>query len=106
VVLFEIIFGLLNQLEHSNLRIPEPFETWLRWVVVTPDMHRIHHSQRLEHTNSNYGTIFSWWDRLFVTYRFGEDQRTLVLGLPEYQRPSDVTLGKVLALPFGLPCVF
>lgn len=106
VVLFEIIFGLLNQLEHSNLRIPEPFETWLRWVFVTPDMHRIHHSQRLEHTNSNYGTIFSWWDRLFVTYRFGEDQRTLVLGLPEYQRPSDVTLGKVLALPFGLPCVF
>lgn len=104
VVLFEIIFGLLNQLEHSNLRIPEPFETWLRWVFVTPDMHRLHHSQQLEHTNSNYSTIFSWWDRLFATYRFGEDQRTLILGLPEYQRPSDVTLGKVLALPFGPPC--
>jgi len=106
VVLFEIIFGLLNQLEHSNLRIPEPFETWLRWVLVTPDMHRIHHSKQLSHTNSNYATIFSWWDRLLGTYRFGADQRTLVLGLPEYQRPSDVTLGKVLALPFGPPCVF
>jgi sterol desaturase/sphingolipid hydroxylase (fatty acid hydroxylase superfamily) len=104
VVIFEIVFGLLNQLEHSNLRIPEPFETWLRWVVVTPDMHRIHHSQELAHTNSNYSTIFSWWDRLFRTYRFGADQAGLRLGLPEHPCTEDVTFGKVLAMPFGPPC--
>ena len=104
IVLFEILFGLCNQLEHANLHIPEPFETWLRWVVVTPDMHRIHHSQVAEHTNANYSTIFSVWDRLFGTYRFGADQRALLIGLPEYPRPEDVAFGKVLALPFGPPC--
>ena len=105
VVIFEIVFGVLNQLEHANLRIPEPFETWLRWVIVTPDMHRIHHSQRTEHTNSNYSTIFSFWDRLFGTYRFGEEQRTLTIGLPEYASREAVTFGKVLEMPFGPPCL-
>jgi sterol desaturase/sphingolipid hydroxylase (fatty acid hydroxylase superfamily) len=104
VVIFEIVFGLLNQLEHANLHIPEPLETWLRSIFVTPDMHRIHHSQAREHTNSNYSTIFSWWDRLFGTYRFGADQQTLTLGLPEHRQPQDVTFGKVLAMPFGPPC--
>lgn len=104
VVIFEILFGLSNQLEHANLRIPEPWETRLRWVFVTPDMHRIHHSQRTEHTNSNYSTIFSWWDRLFGTYRFGMEQRALTIGLPEYRRAQDVVFGKVLAMPFGPPC--
>ena len=104
VVLFEIIFGVLNQLEHANLHIPEPFETWLRGVFVTPDMHRIHHSQRREETNSNYSTIFSFWDRVFGTYRFRADQQAITPGLPEYARREDVTLGNVLAMPFGPPC--
>ena len=104
VALFEIIFGFLNQLEHSNLRIPEPLESWLRCVFVTPDMHRIHHSVVKAHTNSNYSTIFSWWDRLFRTYQFGAHQSTLTIGLPEYQRPEEVAFGKVLVMPFGPPC--
>ncbi len=104
VVIFEIIFGVTNQLEHSNLRIPEPFETWLRTVFVTPDMHRIHHSEIKQHTNSNYSTIFSFWDRLFGTYRFGENQQTLVIGLPEYPAAKDVILEKVLMMPFGTSC--
>jgi len=104
VIIFEMLFGLLNQVEHANLHLPEPFETWLRWVIVTPDMHRIHHSQVHAETNSNYSTIFSWWDRWFNTYRCGADQQQLVIGLPEYQRPEDVTFGNVLALPFGPPC--
>jgi len=104
VVIFEIIFGLLNQAEHSNLRIPEPLESILRRVFVTPDMHRIHHSREASHVNSNYGTIFSWWDRLFGTYVFGPDQAGLTIGLPEYPQAEDVTLGRVLAMPFGPPC--
>jgi len=104
VVIFEIVFGLLNQLEHSNLRIPEPCETWCRAIIVTPDMHRIHHSQEKAHTNSNYSTIFSWWDRLFGTYQFGVEQRALRIGLPEHQRPEAVTFSGVLAMPFGPPC--
>ena len=104
VVMFEIVFGLLNQLEHANLQLPERLDTALRVVFVTPAMHRVHHSQVPEHTNSNYSTIFSWWDRLFGTYRVVTEQRSLTIGLPEYQRPEDVTIGKVLAMPFGPPC--
>ena len=104
VVIFEIVFGLFNQLEHANLRLPPRLEAWLRPVVVTPDMHRIHHFQDTRYTNSNYGTIFSWWDRLFGTYMFGPDQRATPIGLPAYARASDVTLRQVLAMPFGPPC--
>ena len=104
VVVFEIVFGLLNQVEHSNLQLPEWLDAWLRWVVVTPAMHRSHHSANPEHTNSNYSTIFSWWDRLGGTYRFVPEQRTLTIGLPEYPRRADVTVGKVFAMPFGPPC--
>ena len=104
VIVFEIVFGLFNQLEHANVQLPEPLEGWARLVFVTPAMHRIHHSQVVEETNANYGTIFSCWDRLFGTYRFGADHRGMVIGLPEYTQPADVTLGKVLAMPFGPPC--
>jgi len=104
LVVFEVVLGLLNQIEHSNIHIPEPWETRLRSVFVTPDMHRIHHSEVLAHTNSNYGTIFSWWDRLFGTYVFGPDQQALRIGLPEYAHREDVTLGKVLVMPFSSSC--
>ncbi|MBI3320122.1 MAG: YbhB/YbcL family Raf kinase inhibitor-like protein [Candidatus Omnitrophica bacterium] len=104
VVLFEIVFGLFNQLEHANLQFPESLDRRLRWIFVTPAMHRVHHSQRPEHTNSNYSTIFSWWDRLFGTYRVVDEQRALTIGLPDYPGRQDVTFGKVLAMPFGPPC--
>lgn len=103
VVIFEVVFGVFNQLEHANLRLPPAFDRALRTVVVTPDMHRVHHSQVKAETNSNYGTVFSCWDRLFGTYRVA-DQLTLAIGLPEYGRVQDVTLGKVLAMPFGPSC--
>ena len=104
VLIFEIVFGLFNQLEHANLRLPGRLDAWLRAVVVTPDMHRIHHFQDAARTNSNYATIFSWWDRLFGTYVIGPDQRSAPIGLPEYARAEDVAFGKVLAMPLGPPC--
>lgn len=104
VVIFEVLFGILNQVEHANVQIPERWDARLRWMVVTPAMHRVHHSDRIEHTNANYSTIFSWWDRLAGTYRAVADQQSLTIGLPEYTRRGDVTAGKVLAMPFGPPC--
>lgn len=104
VVCFEIVFGFFNQLEHANVQLPERLDAGLRWVVVTPAMHRVHHSQVKTETNSNFGTIFSWWDRWCGTYRFRADQQRLIIGLPEYPSPDDVVLGHVLALPFGPPC--
>ena len=104
VLLFEIIFGCSNQLEHANLHLPSRLEAWLRQILVTPDMHRIHHGQEVAQTNSNYSTIFSWWDRLFATYREASSQEPLVIGLPDYPQPRHVRLGHVLAMPFDPPC--
>ncbi len=104
VVIFEVVFGFSNQLEHANLRLPPRLDAWLRAVIVTPNMHRVHHSQRPEHTNSNYSTIFSWWDRLGGSYRDIEESSALSIGLPEYRAPHQVTLGRVLAMPFAPPC--
>lgn len=69
VVAFEVLLNASSLFNHGNVAIPERVERWLRWLVVTPDMHRIHHSSRVVETNSNFGFSFSWWDRLCGTYR-------------------------------------
>lgn len=104
IVLFEIVFGAFNQLEHANVQLPRRLDRRLRAIVVTPAMHRVHHFAALRYTNSNYGTIFSFWDRLCGTYRVVEEQQAPVIGLPEYQQSQDVALGRVLAMPWGPPC--
>lgn len=100
VAVFEVSLLAFSQMEHANIRLGE-WDRRLRLVFVTPDMHRVHHDRPRENTNSNYSTIFSWWDRLFGTYRVeGIDQAGIVIGVPEYPEAKDVTLGKLLAMPF------
>lgn len=99
VVLFEVILNGMALFNHSNARIP--WDGWLRWFVVTPDMHRVHHSVYVNETNSNYGFNIPWWDRLFGSYvaqpRDGHEGMTI--GLREY--PQGVTNWKdLLLLPF------
>ncbi|MBI2070694.1 MAG: sterol desaturase family protein [Elusimicrobia bacterium] len=91
---------LAAQFQHANIHIPEPWETRLRRVFVTPDMHRIHHSNIPGETNSNYSNLFSFWDRLLGTYLWRGDQKNIAIGLKEYPRPQDITLPKLLAMPF------
>ena len=69
VVIFEVILNATSMFNHSNVRLPRPVDTLLRLVVVTPDMHRVHHSVEDDETNSNFGFNLPWWDRLFGTYR-------------------------------------
>lgn len=69
VALFATWLGLQNLYGHANARFPTRIEKVLRWLVVTPDMHRVHHSARIEESNHNYGIILPWWDRLFRTYQ-------------------------------------
>ena len=69
VVLFEVILNATSMFNHSNVRIPGPVDALLRLLVVTPDMHRVHHSVEDDETNSNFGFNLPWWDRLFGTYR-------------------------------------
>jgi sterol desaturase/sphingolipid hydroxylase (fatty acid hydroxylase superfamily) len=91
------------QFQHSNFRIPEPIDSIIRRVFVTPDMHRIHHSDIPEETNSNYATIFSVWDRLLRTYREAPQER-IVIGLREYGDPKDIGLKELLMMPFKPGC--
>lgn len=86
---------------HSNLRLPIGLERWLSKVIVTPRMHGIHHSKVRRETDSNWGTIFSVFDRLHGTLRLDIPQQKLSIGVPAYEHPDEVTVWKTLTLPFG-----
>jgi sterol desaturase/sphingolipid hydroxylase (fatty acid hydroxylase superfamily) len=100
VVAFEVLLNAASVFNHGNVALPERLDRWLRWIVVTPDMHRVHHSTCVVETNSNFGFSVSWWDRLCGTYRA---QPTLGhlgmdIGLSEYRTP--LHLGQLLLLPW------
>ncbi|MFM1892420.1 MAG: hypothetical protein RLZ44_1497 [Pseudomonadota bacterium] len=103
VVLFEVILNGMAMFNHGNVRLPAGLDRALRWLVVTPDMHRVHHSVEDDETNSNFGFNLSWWDRLFGTYR--EQPRHghagMTIGIRRYREPREVSwLPGLLALPF------
>ncbi len=102
VILFEILLNATSMFNHGNIRMPAGLDRLLRLFVVTPDMHRVHHSVVILETNSNFGFNLPWWDRLFGTYRAqpaaGHDD--MVLGLSQFRNPQRLTLPWLLALPF------
>lgn len=102
VVAFEAILNGMALFTHSNIKLPLGLDRALRWVFVTPDMHRIHHSVEQNETDSNYGFNMSVWDRLLGTYIPDgiKPQPEIVIGIPQYRRPQDVSLLKLLILPF------
>ncbi len=85
---------------HSNLRFPLALERVLVRFLVTPRMHGIHHSTYRNETDSNWSSILSWWDYLHRTMRLDVPQSEVVIGVPAYANESDVTIGKLLLLPF------
>jgi sterol desaturase/sphingolipid hydroxylase (fatty acid hydroxylase superfamily) len=106
VVIFEVLLNATSMFNHSNIRISHSVDGILRWAVVTPDMHRIHHSMVPRETNRNFGFNLSWWDRLLGTYRAQPDagHDNMALGLEQYRDPARLTLPKLLVLPFvGTP---
>jgi sterol desaturase/sphingolipid hydroxylase (fatty acid hydroxylase superfamily) len=103
VVLFEVLLNATAMFNHSNVRIPLGLDRILRWFVVTPDMHRVHHSVEDDEANSNFGFNLPWWDRLFGTYRpqprAGHEAMTI--GIHSYRKEKQVAwLPGLLALPF------
>jgi sterol desaturase/sphingolipid hydroxylase (fatty acid hydroxylase superfamily) len=103
VLAFEIVLNATSMFNHSNARIPQRLDSVLRWLVVTPDMHRVHHSIRVEETNRNFGFNLPWWDRMFGTYqgqpRDGHERMTI--GIPACRDANRCsTFTGVLALPF------
>jgi sterol desaturase/sphingolipid hydroxylase (fatty acid hydroxylase superfamily) len=103
IIIFEVLLNTTAMFNHSNVKIPLGIDRILRLFVVTPDMHRVHHSVEDDETNSNFGFNLPWWDRLFGTYRdqpaAGHDNMTI--GIHYYRNPRQVSwLPGMLSLPF------
>ncbi len=100
VLVYEAILLPVILFHHSNVRVPEPIDRRLRWLIVTPWMHWVHHSDQRPETDSNYSSIFSVWDRLFGSFRLRTDPSTIHLGLKQYDRTEWGTFTGMLAMPF------
>jgi sterol desaturase/sphingolipid hydroxylase (fatty acid hydroxylase superfamily) len=103
VMIFEVILNATAMFNHSNIRLPVGIDRWLRVLIVTPDMHRVHHSIEDHETNSNFGFNLSLWDRLLGTYQAQPDagHERMTLGIRDYRAPRLVTdLPGMLVLPF------
>jgi sterol desaturase/sphingolipid hydroxylase (fatty acid hydroxylase superfamily) len=103
VVLFETLLNATSMFNHSNVRIPPALEPALRWLVVTPDMHRVHHSIERNETNSNFGFNLPLWDRLFGTYRAQPraGHEAMTIGIPDFRDAGECnSLTGMLAIPF------
>jgi sterol desaturase/sphingolipid hydroxylase (fatty acid hydroxylase superfamily) len=103
VVIFEVLLNATSMFNHGNIRLPAALDRLLRWIVVTPDMHRVHHSVEDDESNSNFGFNLPWWDRLSGTYR---DQPraghlAMTIGIRGHSDPREVArLPGMLLLPF------
>jgi sterol desaturase/sphingolipid hydroxylase (fatty acid hydroxylase superfamily) len=97
---YQLAFQSEVLFHHSNVRLPIRFERLLSQVLVTPRMHGIHHSQIRRENNSNFGTVFPWWDRLHRTLGLNIPQSEIVIGIPGYSQPEDNTVPNALLMPF------
>lgn len=100
IMLYQSMSAALSQFNHANIQLPAWLENSLGWLIVTPKMHRVHHHYVLPYTDTNYGNIFSIWDRLFGTYAvLANDQ--IVFGIDTHQAPEEQTgIGAMLKIPF------
>ncbi len=102
VLLFEMLLNATSMFSHGNVRVPERLDGMLRWIVVTPDMHRVHHSMEVPETNSNFGFNLPWWDRMFGTYcaqpMAGHD--AMMIGIEQFRDRSELRLDRMLLQPF------
>jgi sterol desaturase/sphingolipid hydroxylase (fatty acid hydroxylase superfamily) len=102
VLIFEVLLNATSMFNHGNVRLPAPLDRVLRWVVVTPDMHRVHHSVTPRETNSNFGFSLPWWDRLFGTYRAqpAAGHEGMTIGIEQFRDPRELRLDRMLVQPF------
>ncbi len=103
VILFEVLLNATAMFNHGNVRLPAEVDRVLRWFIVTPDMHRVHHSVEDDETNSNFGFSLPWWDHLFGTYRAQPrgGHEGMTIGIHGYREPRDVSwLSGLLVLPW------
>jgi sterol desaturase/sphingolipid hydroxylase (fatty acid hydroxylase superfamily) len=102
VLAFEVALNATAMFNHANGRLPPGVDRWLRLLLVTPDMHRVHHSIVYNETNSNFGFNLPWWDRLFGTYcaQPAVSHEAMTIGVDAFRAPADLRLDRLLAQPF------
>jgi sterol desaturase/sphingolipid hydroxylase (fatty acid hydroxylase superfamily) len=100
LLIYETIMMPVIYLHHSNFFIPDKIDRLLRLILVTPWMHWVHHSNIMAETNMNYGTIFSWWDRLVRTFLLKENPSSIIYGVLEFQDENWQTIWGMLKTPF------
>jgi sterol desaturase/sphingolipid hydroxylase (fatty acid hydroxylase superfamily) len=101
VLVFEVVLNAVALFNHANASLPAAVEPWLRWLVVTPDVHRVHHSEQYDESSSNFGFNLPWWDRIFGTYkaqpRMGHAAMTI--GVDAFRSEEDSRLDRLLIQP-------
>ena len=102
VLIFEVLLNATSMFNHGNVRLPQGLDRVLRWLVVTPEMHRVHHSILPHETNSNFGFNLPWWDRLFGTYRAQPraGHEAMTIGIEQFRDPRELRLDRMLLQPF------
>lgn len=105
VLLFEVLLNATAMFNHANARLPRRLDAVLRWLLVTPDMHRVHHSWHPDETNSNFGFNLPWWDRLFGTYRAQprDGHMGMTIGINQFRDPRELRLDRMLWQPMRGP---
>jgi sterol desaturase/sphingolipid hydroxylase (fatty acid hydroxylase superfamily) len=101
VLVFEVLLNATSMFNHGNVRIAAPLDRVLRWLVVTPDMHRVHHSIEPAETNSNFGFNLPWWDRVFGTYRAqpAAGHEGMTIGIEQFRARRELRLDRMLLQP-------
>jgi sterol desaturase/sphingolipid hydroxylase (fatty acid hydroxylase superfamily) len=102
VIIFEIVLNATSIFNHGNFRLPISIDRVLRLFVVTPEMHRVHHSVLIKEFNSNFGFNLPWWDRMLGTYRAQPEKghEGMTIGLAQFRNPKELALSRLLILPF------
>jgi sterol desaturase/sphingolipid hydroxylase (fatty acid hydroxylase superfamily) len=102
VLIFEVLLNATSMFNHSNVALPAWLDRLARWIVVTPQMHQVHHSILREETDSNFGFNLPWWDRLFGTYRAAPSagEQGITIGLPVFRNVRELYLWHLLTQPF------
>ena len=102
VVIFEVLLNATSLFNHSNVALPPRLDAVARWIVVTPQMHQVHHSVERAETDSNFGFNLPWWDRLFGTYRAkpAAGEQEMIAGLPVFRDSAELKIWRLLTQPF------
>ncbi|HEY4206429.1 MAG TPA: sterol desaturase family protein [Puia sp.] len=102
VFFYQSLSVLLSQFNHANIHLPKWVDRSISWIIVSPDMHKVHHHYTQPLTDTNYGNIFSIWDRVFGTFAYVEDTLTLRYGIDTYpEEKENNKMGPLLKMPFG-----